>query len=174
MCPFQGGIKFIDTLNFFFLGLHEEAKGFFPHFYNISTLQQYMGVMPERHYYDPHGIKPKHKAEFERWHQAQVDSHKVFNLQAKILKYCQSDKAILKKASMLFVRELRGICGFHPLQTMHCHCLRLQQGLPLPLDASPYHCCGAPTQLESAHVTIPNCTRMVVSLRIHYFQTHRW
>ena len=54
-----GGIKFIDSLNFFPMalasfpqtfGLREEAKGFFPHFLNVPTLQQYVGAMPARHY----------------------------------------------------------------------------------------------------------------------------
>ena len=44
-----GGIKFIDSLNFFPMALasfpqtfslREEAKGFFPHFFNVPTLQQ--------------------------------------------------------------------------------------------------------------------------------------
>ena len=57
-----GGIKFIDSLNFFPMalasfpqtfGLQEKAKGFFPHFFNVPTLQQYMGAMPDKHYYVP-------------------------------------------------------------------------------------------------------------------------
>lgn len=120
-----GGIKFIDSLNFFpmFLasfpktfGLKEEAKGFFPHFFNIPTLQQYVGAMPDQHYYDPDGMKPERRSEFERWYQEQVASHRVFNLQAELLKYCQSDACILKQDCTLFEKEFRGICGFDPFE----------------------------------------------------------
>ena len=50
-----GGIKFIASLNFFPMALasfpqtfslREEAKGFFPHFFNVPTLQQYVGAIP--------------------------------------------------------------------------------------------------------------------------------
>ena len=120
-----GGIKFIDSLNFFPMalasfpqtfGLREEAKGFFPHFFNIPTLQQYVGAMPARQYYDPDGMKPARRAEFDRWYAEQVASHRVFNLQVELLKYCQSDVRILKQACTLFEREFRGICGFDPFE----------------------------------------------------------
>ena len=120
-----GDIKFIDSLNFFPMalasfpqtfGLQEEAKGFFPHFFNIPTLQQYVGAMPDKQYYDPDGMKPARRADFERWYADQVASHRVFNLQAELLKYCQSDVRILKQACTLFEREFRGICGFDPFE----------------------------------------------------------
>ena len=120
-----GGIKFIDSLNFFpmalalfhqTIGLREEAKGFFPHFFNVPTLQQYVGAMPAQHYYDPDDMKPARRAELEQWYAEQVASHRVFNLQAELLKYCQSDVRILKQASTLFEREFRGICGFDPFK----------------------------------------------------------
>ena len=39
-------------------------------------------------------------------------SHRVFNLQAELLKYCQADVRILKQACTLFEREVRGFRGF--------------------------------------------------------------
>ena len=120
-----GGIKFINSLNFFPMalasfpqtfGLREEAKGFFPHFFNVPTLQQYVGAMPARQYYDPDGMKPARRADFERWYAEQVASNRVFNLQAELLKYCQSDVRILKQACTLFEREFRGICRFDPFE----------------------------------------------------------
>ena len=86
----------MDSLNFFPMalasfpqtfGLREEAMGFFPHFFNVPTLQQYVGAMPARHYYDPDGMKTARRAEFERWYVEQVVSNRVFNLQAELLKY---------------------------------------------------------------------------------------
>ena len=97
-------------------GLREEAKGFFPHFFNVPTLQQYVAAMPARHYYDPDGMKPASRAEFEQWYAEQVASNRVFNLQAELLKYCQSDVRILKQACILFEREFRDICGFDPFE----------------------------------------------------------
>ena len=100
-----GGNKFIDSLNFFSMalasfpqtfGFREEAKGFFPHFFNVPTLRQCVGAMPARHYYDPDGMKPARRADFERWYAEQVVSNRVFNLHAELLKYCQSDVRILK------------------------------------------------------------------------------
>ena len=43
-------------------------------------------------------------------------SHRVFNLHAELLKYCQSDVRILKQACTLFEREFRSICGFDPFK----------------------------------------------------------
>ena len=120
-----GDIKFIDSLNFFPMalasfpktfGLQEEAKGFFPHFFNLPTLQQYVGAMPDPKYYDPDGMTPARRAEFEQWYAEQVASHRVFNLQTELLKYCQSDVRILNQACTLFEREFRGICGFDPFE----------------------------------------------------------
>ena len=61
-------------------------------------------------------MKLARRADFERWYAEQVASNRVFNLQAELLKYCQSDVRILKQACTLFEREFRGICGFDPFE----------------------------------------------------------
>ena len=60
-----GDIVFKDTLCFFQMplsafpkafGLTEQKKGFFPHFFNTPDLQDYMGPLPDKDYYDPKGM----------------------------------------------------------------------------------------------------------------------
>ena len=46
-------------------------------------------------------MKLARRADFERWYAEQVASNRVFNLQAELLKYCQSDVRILKQACTL-------------------------------------------------------------------------
>lgn len=43
-----------------------------------------------------------------------MDVKRVFNLQAELLKYCQSDVHILEQACLKFVDEFKDICQFNP------------------------------------------------------------
>lgn len=67
-------IRFINSLNFLpvalaefpdTFGLTEIKKGFFSHFFNKKENEMYVGCMPEKEYYDPDGMSPKRKKEFE-------------------------------------------------------------------------------------------------------------
>lgn len=70
-----GGIKFIDSLNFFPMALASfpadlriagRGQGILSALFNAPTLQQYVGAMLDKHYYDPEGMKPARRAGFEK------------------------------------------------------------------------------------------------------------
>ena len=120
-------IKFIDSMNFFPMalsnfpktfGLNEMKKGFFPHFFNTQQNQIYEGYMPDKSYYDPNGMSPQRKEEFDKWYNEKVSERYIFNFQHKLLTYCQSDVRLLKQGCMKFQSQFHEICGFNPM--VHC------------------------------------------------------
>ena len=50
---------------------------------------QDFGPMPPAHTYDPDGMNPKKKAEFERWYAEEVRNEHIFNLCREMEKYCE-------------------------------------------------------------------------------------
>ena len=120
-------IKFIDSMNFFPMalsnfpktfGLNEMKKGFFPHFFNTQQNQIYEGYMPEKSYYDPDGMSPQRKEEFDKWYNEKVSERYIFNFQHELLTYCQSDVRLLKQGCIKFQSQFHDICGFNPM--VHC------------------------------------------------------
>lgn len=77
-------------------GLNEPKKGFFPHFFNTQQNQIYEGYMPDKSYYDPHGMSTQRKEEFNQWYD-KVSERYIFNFQHEMLTYCQSDVRLLKQ-----------------------------------------------------------------------------
>ena len=120
-------IKFIDSMNFFPMalsnfpktfGLNEMKKGFFPHFFNTQQNQIYEGYMPEKSYYDPDGMSPQRKEEFDKWYNEKVSERYIFNFQHELLTHYQSDVRLLKQGCMKFHSQFHEICGFNPM--VHC------------------------------------------------------
>ena len=118
-------VKFIDSLNFIPMslssfpktfGLQELKKGFFPHFFNTQQNQIYVGYMPEAKYYDPDGMSPSRKEEFEEWYAEKVAENHIFDFRDELLAYCQSDVRLLKQGCLAFQMEFQSICGFNPMQ----------------------------------------------------------
>ena len=97
-------------------GLREVKKGFFPHFFNRPELQDYIGPMPAKDYYDPKRMKSERKGEFERWYQSKVNEGATFNFQQELLEYCQSDVKLLKQGCIEFQREFQTLAGFNPME----------------------------------------------------------
>jgi len=117
-------INFIDLLNFLpmalaefpdMFGLTERKKGFFPHFFNKKENEMYVGYMPEKEYYDPDGMSPKRKKEFETWYNEQVEKHTIFHFHEDLLAYCQSDVRLLKEGCMQFQKNFKEVAGFNPM-----------------------------------------------------------
>ena len=118
-----GKIHFKDSLCFLPMalsafsetfGLTELKKGFFPHFFNRSENQDYIGPFPDKEYYDPQGMSTQRKAAFEEWYEKQQG--KQFDFQKEILKYCQSDVRLLKQGCEQFRKLFKNQAGFDPLQ----------------------------------------------------------
>ena len=117
-------IKFIDSLCFIPLklanfpkifGITELAKlGYFPHLFNRTENQTYIGPIPPRAYYYTDGMSPSEKEKFLSWHKSLQQSNYVFNFQDKILNYCQSDVDILRRCCMDFRELFRSVIDVDP------------------------------------------------------------
>ena len=117
------GLKFIDSMSFLPMplssfpkafGLQELKKGFFPHFFNVLSNQDYVGSIPARDYYDPQGMSPSRKAEFDTWHALRVAEQYQFNFKQELLAYSQSDVRLLKQGCQKFQQEFRTLADFDP------------------------------------------------------------
>ena len=120
-----GKIKFKDSLCFLPMtlsafsetfGLTELKKGFFPHFFNRSENQQYVGPLPEPHYYDPDGMSPQRKKEFEDWYKQRKEEENVFDFQKELIEYCRSDVELLKQGCEQFRKLFFCQAGFDPTE----------------------------------------------------------
>jgi hypothetical protein len=77
MCLEINGHKFIDSCCFMpqplkdlprSFGFEELKKGYFPHYFNTSENQDYVGPYPAAEYYGPDTMKETDRAEFYRWY----------------------------------------------------------------------------------------------------------
>jgi hypothetical protein len=82
------GIKFIDLYNFLpcalakmhaAFGLTELKKGYFPHFFNTTENQHYVGPYPDPQYYNPDDMSIANRKAFFTWYKQQKD--KTFDFQ---------------------------------------------------------------------------------------------
>ena len=119
------GIKFIDSYNFIPMALakfpetfdrNELRKGYFPHMFNRDDKQDYVGPIPEAHYYLPNTMKPEVRQEFLQWHAEQVENNYVFNFQKEMESYCRSDVDILRKCCLDFRDILQETTGIDPFE----------------------------------------------------------
>ena len=118
-------IRFIDSLNFIPMalanfpktfGLDELRKGYFPHLFNKSENQNYIGPIPCEPYYMPNGMSPKNRKAFLEWHKEQKDSGYVFDFAKEIKAYCTSDVDILRRSCMEFRELFRDSTGIDPFE----------------------------------------------------------
>ena len=123
-------IKFIDSLCFIPMklaafpktfGLTELQKGYFPHFFNRAENQEYVDPLPDAKYYDPDGMSPADREKFFAWYNDLVRKEHVFDFQAEILRYCQSDVDILRRCCLEFRELFREITDVDPF----AHCLTI-------------------------------------------------
>ena len=106
-------IRFIDSLSFFQMplsafpktfGLTELKKGYFPHLFNIPENQEYVGSIPEKHYYMPESMSVSGRKNFEKWYDEQVEKNVEFAFQKELVEYCASDVKFLKQGCLTFKR----------------------------------------------------------------------
>ena len=96
--------------------LDELKKGFFPHFFNRSENQQYVGYLPDQHYYDPEGMSVERKKEFDKWYKQRKEENQLFDFQEELLAYCQSDVRLLKQGCEQFRKLFKNQAGFDPMK----------------------------------------------------------
>ena len=98
-------------------------KGFFPHGFNTTENENYIGKIPDLKYYHPEYTKiVNHKGKLDYsehqklvdWHSEQVKNNVVFNMKDELLKYCIDDCKVLLKAVLIF----RNIIINKPLKTI--------------------------------------------------------
>ena len=142
-------LRFIDSLSFFQMpfsafpktfGLTELCKGYFPHKFNHTDHQTYVGPVPALDYYMPETLSPEGKHALETWHQQQRD--KVFDLQKELVAYCQSDVRLLKQGCLTFKRLFETLTGFNPFEhiTIASACnrdLRMNRMIPNSIASEP-------------------------------------
>ena len=169
-------IKFIDSLNFFpmplsdfpsMFGLTDLKKGFFPHFFNTTPNQNYVGYMPDIHYFDPDGMSPKQKAEFLAWHAQQVKDGYLFRFQDELINYCRSDVRLLKQGCMQFQRQFKSIVGINPMEkciTIASACLTAYRLKWMPLDT---------IAVEPLHGWRPRHVHSKIALEWLYWEEHQ-
>ena len=118
-------VKFIDSYNFIPMALarfpetfdrNELRKGYFPHMFNKDDKQDYVGPIPEAHYYLPNTMKPEARQEFLQWHAEQVENNYVFDFQKEMESYCRSDVDILRKCCLDFREILQETTGVDPFE----------------------------------------------------------
>ena len=104
-------IRFIDSLNFMPMplaalpktfGVHELKKGYFPHLFNKSENQQYVGPLPDVSFYSPNSMSTNKRSEFLSWYEKEVEKNVLFDFQKELLAYCVSDVDILRQCCLLF------------------------------------------------------------------------
>ena len=118
----SGDLMFKGSLNFFAMRLEkfpatfnltELHKGWFPHAFNKECNFSYVGPFPPKEDYDPDSMDSKKQEKILTWYNQQVSSNIIFNFQEELLKYCESDVALLKGCLKL-VKEFEEIAGFNP------------------------------------------------------------
>ena len=137
-----GNIHFKDSLCFLPMalaafsetfGLTELKKGFFPHFFNRSENQDYVGPLPDIHYYDPDGMSVERREEFDKWYKQRKEEN--FDFQKELTEYCQSDVRLLKEGCEQFRKIFFHQAGFDPLQqcvTIASACNRYYRACCMP------------------------------------------
>ena len=94
-------------------GLKKLKKGYFPHLFNTPENQNYVKLIPSKHYYDPDHMKPEKRTAFLKWYNEQVD---VFDFKKELVAYCRSDVDILGQSMMTFRDNFLKIGNIDPLQ----------------------------------------------------------
>ena len=119
----------------------ELKKGFFPHSFNTLEHQEYVGPIPDLHYFDPDGMSPAKKEELKTWHAEQVleqeQSGLQYDFQKELEEYCRSDVDILQSGCEKFTEEFEKEAGFNPFAecyTIASACNRYWRKKHLPPD----------------------------------------
>lgn len=68
-------------------GVEELKKGFFPHKFNRDENQNYVGVLPDRKFFDAEMMSSEKKKEFELWYERR--KNQPFDFRTEIYEYCK-------------------------------------------------------------------------------------
>lgn len=131
-------IKFIDSLNYFQMPLSglpkafglegNIKKGYFPHLFNKSENQTYVGPLPDKEFYSPDTMTENNRTEFVRWHDDLTQQNYVFDFSKEMLEYCENDVDILRRACLVFRKifvQIAEMCPFFEASTIAAACMHV-------------------------------------------------
>lgn len=87
--------------------------GFFPHMFNRKENWTYIGPWPAAENYQPQYMKESERNAFFKWYAEQRS--KIFDFQAEIKTYCESDVTVLRRCLMKFRQMFLKIGNLDPL-----------------------------------------------------------
>ncbi len=88
--------------------LNELKKGFFPHFYNISSNAfTVLPSLPPKELYSPSSMTEDKLTEFEEWYEKNKNS--FFDFEKEMEEYCRSDVDILRRACLSYRQRLKEV-----------------------------------------------------------------
>lgn len=113
-------------------------KGYFPHKFNTSANQGYVGCIPAMEYFEPEKMKEKDASEFLSWYQAEsVRVGEKWNLQKELEKYCRSDVRVLKEGLIAYDKLMRDLNeNISPLccVTIAQYAMKVYRNLNMPVE----------------------------------------
>ncbi|KAJ8019010.1 putative DNA polymerase [Holothuria leucospilota] len=104
-------MRFIDSVNFLPMplanmpktfGIHELKKGFFPHLFNTTENQSYVGLLPDASFFAPNYMREEKRKEFFDWYESEKEKGFLFDFQKELVAYCISDVDILRRCCLMF------------------------------------------------------------------------
>lgn len=102
-------IRLLDSLNFLPMALsklpeafnlEQLVKGYWPHYFNKSENQDYVGPYPGIDYYGVDTMNNVTRDKFLKWHTQKISNNEIFNFKKQIIEYCRDDVLILKGACL--------------------------------------------------------------------------
>jgi len=118
-------IKIKDSLNFVAsplsafpktFGLDELKKGYFPHFFNKTKNQNYVGPMPDVSFYGVDTMDKTTREKFMEGYTEKVKENYVFDFQKEFVEYCEADVNILRKGCIELRKQFLEIADIDPFQ----------------------------------------------------------
>jgi len=108
MCLEAFKVRFIDSLNFLTMSLKsfsetfnlKETKGYYPILFNTPENENYVGVLPDKKYFNYNHMKLCDRDDFLGWYGK--NQNVLFNNKEELLKYCQADVLLLKKGCLAY------------------------------------------------------------------------
>jgi len=139
----EQNIKFLDSMAFLPMrlaalpktfGFNELRKGYFPHHFNTSSNQSYIGPLPDASFYDPDGMSPSGRDQFYVWYNDLKSRNYEFIMENEIEEYCRSDVDILRRSCLEFRRLFLETTDIDPF----ANCITILQ--PETIAIIPPHC----------------------------------
>ena len=116
-------VKLIDSVLFLPMALSQFAgtfglpasKGYFPHFFNIPSNQEYVGQLPETKYYGVDYMSADKRQQFLEWYEQ--NKHSEFNFRQALFDYCELDVELLTKGCLAFRKIILDATRIDPFMT---------------------------------------------------------